>query len=235
MSRSTGGKNWLPSVGAREKPTSAGEAASSIIASGARMPRRMSPPKAAERRPPGRPYLNQPAPTRSASNRPNRAATAAMMVIEIRKEAPIARITLPPMYPTKSPALPGRRTIGAKASMVVSVEASSGPPRWPMVFDIASRGAMPRSQRLRISSTTTIALSMSSPSAMIMPKIDIWCSAPPVTWMPNIAALTVSGTARPTISAARQPIVRKTTTVTTPTPASRFPASSSSRLVVYVD
>ena len=63
---------------------------------------------------------------RASANHP---ARAGMMVIASAKEAIRARMTLPPMEPTKSPTLPGMSTMGAKASTVVAVEAASGTKR----------------------------------------------------------------------------------------------------------
>ena len=92
-------------------------------------------------------------------------------------------MTLPPIQPTKSPAEPGSRTIGAKASVVVTVEARSGRNRSPWLSATASSAPRPsRSERVTWS-VMTIALSTRRPIAMIMPKIVIWWSAPPLSMM----------------------------------------------------
>ena len=64
------------------------------------------------------------------------------------------------------------------------------------------------------------------------PKIDIWCSAPPVRPRPNSVPPHTSGSAAHTINADRQPITHRTTAKITAAPASRFPPSSASRALV---
>ena len=107
---------------------------------------------------------------RASANHP---ARAGMMVIASANEAIRARMTLPPMEPTKSPTLPGMSTMGAKASTVVTVEASSGTKRCCTDAETASAGESPRSRCFFTSSTTTMALSMRRPSATTIPKIEI--------------------------------------------------------------
>ena len=78
------------------------------------------------------------------------------------------------MAPTKSPAGPGKRIIGVKASAVVTVEARSGAVSRRTASPTASARSMPASRRRRTSSTITIAASTSRPSATMRPVTDIW-------------------------------------------------------------
>ena len=83
---------------------------------------------------------------------------------------------------------------GAKAMHVVSVEPKSGTARCLTAADTASAAEAPRARRWRTSSTTTIALSMSRPRAMIIPVTDIWWSG-----MPRLRSPGASGRERQSV------------------------------------
>ena len=76
--------------------------------------------------------------------------------------------------PTKSPIAPGNRNTGMNPRMVVSVDASSGTNRCDNDKRTASARSIPASSFFFTSSVMTMALSISRPIAMIIPKIDIW-------------------------------------------------------------
>ena len=98
-----------------------------------------------------------------------------MIVREINSEPISAITTLMAIGPTKSPMFPSKRKMGIKPNMVVSVEARSGTNRCETLLAIApTRVKLGSCKLMRISSVITMALSISKPMAMIMPKIDIW-------------------------------------------------------------
>ena len=61
---------------------------------------------------------------------------------------------------------------------------------------------------------------------MIIPVMDIWCSGTSSVRSPCSTMSVVSGTAVPTITAERQPIVNSSTRMTSPTPVPKFVASA---------
>ena len=155
------------------------------------------------------------------------------MIVSARKnELPTARITLRAIGPTNSPAPPGMSAMGAKAMQVVSVEPNSGTARCRTAPDTASAAGAPPARRWRTSSTTTIALSISRPRAMIIPVTDIWCSGMPRERSPWSTISVVSGNAVPTRTAARQPIVKTITTITSMAPSRKFVTRSARRSFV---
>ena len=99
---------------------------------------------------------------------------AGMMVIARNSELKIARITLIAIAPTNSPAGPGIKAIGAKVSAVVIVEPRSGSASNRTLRETAAAGLSPSRNAFEVSSTMTIALSISKPNAIINPVTDIW-------------------------------------------------------------
>ena len=85
-------------------------------------------------------------------------------------------ITERAIRPPKSPTLPGSRKTGVKPRMLGKVDAASGAIKCPTAVLASAAGAKPPARRLRTSSVMTMALSISGPMAMIMPKTDIWWS-----------------------------------------------------------
>ena len=98
---------------------------------------------------------------------------AGTIVIANANELKIATMTLMAIEPTNSPAGPGIKAIGANANAVVSVEPSNGKNKWLTDLATAAVAFNPIRSFDETSSTTTIALSINSPSAMIRPVIDI--------------------------------------------------------------
>ena len=98
---------------------------------------------------------------------------AGMIVIETKNDAARASTTDVAIGPTKSPIAPGNRNTGMKPRIVVSVDASNGTKRCDSALRRAWRRSSPASSFFLTSSVITIALSIRSPIAMIMPKIDI--------------------------------------------------------------
>ena len=104
---------------------------------------------------------------------PIRAAIAGMIVIAKKNELKIAMMTVIAIAPTNSPAGPGINAIGAKASAVVTVDPNSGQNKCNTLLETAVLGGKPERRCPEVSSTITIALSISKPSAMIRPVTDI--------------------------------------------------------------
>ena len=148
----------------------------------------------------------------------SRPASAGVIVRARKKELPTARITLRAIGPTNSPAPPGMSAMGAKAMRVVSVEPNSGTARCRTAPDTASAADAPDTRRWRTSSTTTIALSMSNegddhPGDRHLMQRDTEGPQPLEHHQRR------ERRAVPTRSAARQPIVKTITTITSKAPA----------------
>ena len=77
--------------------------------------------------------------------------------------------------PRKSPPAPGSKTIGMKAKTVVNVDDINGIRMRDTAPRMASVGASPLNNRLRISSVMTIEPSTSNPSATTNPVTDMCC------------------------------------------------------------
>ena len=67
---------------------------------------------------------------------------------------------------------------------------------------------------------------------MIRPVIEIWCRGTPKTLSPKSTVAADSGTAAPTSSAERQPMVKRITPTTSTPPSTRFFSSWLSRVTV---
>ena len=144
----------------------------------------------------------------------------------------MASTTLIAMPPTNSPASPGISTMGMNARAVVRVEPPSGTARARTEPPTAASTESPLPSRVRTSSTMTIALSIIRPRAMISPVTDIWFIGMPYQRMAARTISEVKGSAAPTTSAERQPIVNRITTMTRAAPSRKLPARPDSRSFV---
>jgi hypothetical protein len=140
-----------------------------------------------------------------------------------------AKITEMPIMEMNSPAVPGIRAIGPKAKIVVSVEASSGPNRVLTALSTASSrssrglgaGDNHPPPQWRYRST--------GPSADHQPGHRHLVQGLADRLISTITRRTVSGKADPTMSAARQPIIKNSTPKTISAEKPRFCASPARR------
>ena len=117
--------------------------------------------------------------------------------------------------------------------MVVRVEASNGRNSRRTLTSMAWAGARPACRSLLYSSTTTMALSINSPMAMIRPVSDICCNGTSATFSAIITISRVSGSADATMIDDRQPIMISSTATTSPAPINRFVIRLPSRSSVW--
>src|SRR6056297_1221052 len=156
-------------------------------------------------------------------------ATAPVIVSAMTSDNTTANCTLIAIEPTNSPAGPGINEVGAKASTVVKVDPVSGIASRRVVSETALLADMPFATRPRISSQTTMALSINNPKAMINPVMDIWCSGTPYNWSAAKTPREHSGNVSATTTADRQPISNHETRVTAKAPAAKLNPKLASR------
>lgn len=128
-----------------------------------------------------------------------------------------------------SPVAPGEVAMGTKASTVVRVEASNGTSRYRTERRTACPALSPERSRCCTSSTTTMALSISSPRAITRPVADIWCRGTSSTRIQPNTIRADRGRATPTTRAALPPSISTDTATTSSEPVIRLPITPSRR------
>ena len=109
----------------------------------------------------------------------NQKAMAGVTYMDMNQDPSSKMITTMGSEKTYSPVCPSTSSMGRKARMVVRDEVKRGTARVrPASLQAAARSS-PRSRRLRISSTTTMALSTSMPRATIDEMIETRSSSMP--------------------------------------------------------
>ena len=131
-----------------------------------------------------------------------------------KSEATRVTITVMGRYFMNSPMMPGQKTRGPKAQIVVSVEAITGAVTWLVPCSAASVRLMPMPRCRKMFSTTTIALSTSMPSARISEKSTTMFSVMPIARSTMKLSSIEKGIAEPTKSEFVQPRKRKSTATT---------------------
>ena len=148
----------------------------------------------------------------SDSAPPLRAAIMGISVSDTASEAMRENDTVTAMSRNSCEAMPSRKTTGTNTAMVVSVEAMTARPTSEAPSLDASTADRPASRRLKMASSTTMALSTSMPTPRARPPSDMMFSDVPVWYIMKNVATTEMGMEAPMIMVLRRSLRKNSST-----------------------